>query len=167
MHGRGPERELANLTRVLTLTPDQQTGVKAILDQEGEQMKALRSKAQADPSTGQTPETREARMAQFKQIHDESNTKITALLNDDQKKIFAGWTAKRTAKMQHHRGQGRARRSSGRNSTAAVITQLQAEKGHLARANQVLGRQPLYSFTPAYYFGSVLQLPSYPSVNRH
>jgi len=106
MHGRGPERELANLTRVLTLTPDQQTGVKAILDQEGEQMKALRSKAQADPSTGQTPETREARMAQFKQIHDESNTKITALLNDDQKKIFAGWTAKRTAEMQHHRGQG-------------------------------------------------------------
>jgi len=106
-HRPDTERELANLTRVLTLTPDQQTGVKAILDQQTEQMKALRAKSQAEPSTGQTPETHQARMAQFMQIRDESNTKISALLNDDQKKIFAGWTAKRTAEMQHgHGGQG-------------------------------------------------------------
>jgi periplasmic protein CpxP/Spy len=103
----GPDRELKNLTRVLTLTPEQQTGVKAVLDQQTTQMRALRGpRSQADAGSADTPDARQARMAKAEQIRDESNTKIAALLDDNQKKLFADWTAKRKAEMERRRGQG-------------------------------------------------------------
>ena len=40
----GPDRQLNMLTRVLKLNPDQQKGVKAILEQQATEMKALRDK---------------------------------------------------------------------------------------------------------------------------
>jgi hypothetical protein len=93
--GFDPERELATLTRVLTLTADQQTGVKAVLNQQATQMKALREKAQNPATDSATPETRQARITQMEQIRDESDTKISALLDDNQKKTFADWVQKR------------------------------------------------------------------------
>jgi Spy/CpxP family protein refolding chaperone len=103
----GPDRELKNLTRVLTLTPEQQTGVKAVLEQQATQMRALRGPgSQAEAGSAGTPDARQARMAKAEQIRDESNTKIAALLDDNQKKLFADWTAKRKAAMERRRGQG-------------------------------------------------------------
>lgn len=93
MGQRGPnaERELAQLTEALSLTPDQQTQVKAVLKDRREKMEALRS-------SGTRP-TREQMMG----IRKDSDAKISALLNDDQKTKFATWQQQR---MEHRRGGG-------------------------------------------------------------
>lgn len=96
---QGPERELRMLTRQLSLTADQQTGVKALLDQQATQMKALRAKSQAQSDDSATPEAREARRAQVEQIRDETDTKISALLNDEQKAKFTKLIERRKARM--------------------------------------------------------------------
>jgi protein CpxP len=105
-HGFDPERELARLTHLLTLTTDQQTGVKAVLAQQAAQMKALRDKTQSSATESDTSETRQARMTQMEQIRDESNTKIAALLDDNQKKTFADWLQQRKAAMGSGRPHG-------------------------------------------------------------
>ena len=102
--GMGPERELERLTHQLTLTADQQTGVKALLEQQATQMKALHAQAQTQASGTETPETRQAGMTQMDQIRDETNTKISALLDDNQKKTFADMIARRKAAMARHEG---------------------------------------------------------------
>ena len=104
--GGGPERELQNLTRVLSLPPEQQPGVKALLEQQSTQMRALREKPQSESGTSTTNETPEARQTQMAQIRDETDTKISALLNEDQKKTFADWVAKRKAGMARRQGPG-------------------------------------------------------------
>ena len=104
--GGGPERQLRMLTQLLTLTPDQQTGVKAVLEQQNEQLRALRNKAQSEAADGNTQEAMQTRRSQVEAIRNESNTKITALLDENQKKTFADWTAKRKAEMERRRQQG-------------------------------------------------------------
>jgi hypothetical protein len=94
------------LTKRLTLTADQQTGVKAILGQQSTQMKALREKSQGESATADTTEARQARMTQMQQIRDESNTKINALLDDNQKKTFAEMIARQKAAMERRRQGG-------------------------------------------------------------
>ncbi|MGA9669917.1 MAG: periplasmic heavy metal sensor [Terracidiphilus sp.] len=93
MGQRGPnaERELAQLTEALTLTPDQQSQVKTILKERREKMEALRASG--------TEPTRE----QFVTIRKDTDTKITAILNDDQKAKFATWQQEHSS---HHRGGG-------------------------------------------------------------
>ena len=103
-----PERQLRMLTRLLTLSNDQQAAIKPILEQESAQMQALRSKSDSETANSGAPESRQARMAQIQQIRDDSNTKIAALLNDSQKKDFADWIAKRAAEMEKRRSQGPA-----------------------------------------------------------
>ena len=98
--GRGAEQQLKTLTKLLTLTADQQKGVRAVLEQQATQMRALRAKTQAAGADNDTPEARQARMTQMNQIRDESDTKIAALLDDNQKKIFADWIQKRAAAME-------------------------------------------------------------------
>jgi Spy/CpxP family protein refolding chaperone len=95
MGQRGPnaERELAQLTEALALTPDQQTQVKTILKERREKMEALRA-------SGAQP-TREQMMAARK----DTDGKISALLNDDQKTKFANWQQQR---MERRRGGGDA-----------------------------------------------------------
>jgi Spy/CpxP family protein refolding chaperone len=93
MGQRGPnaERELAQLTEALSLTPDQQTQVKTILKERREKMEALRA-------SGAQP-TREQMMAARK----DTDTKISTLLNDDKKTKFANWQQQR---MERRRGGG-------------------------------------------------------------
>ena len=81
MRGRGPnaERELGRLTQTLSLTPDQQTQVKALLQERRGKMEALRS--------GENPPSRE----QMQAIRKDTDAKISELLNDDQKTKFAAW----------------------------------------------------------------------------
>ena len=43
-------------------------------------------------------------MTQMKQIREENDTKITALLDDGQKKTFAEWQQRREAQMESRRG---------------------------------------------------------------
>jgi Spy/CpxP family protein refolding chaperone len=90
---RGPniERELGQLTQALTLTADQQTQVKALLEQRRGKMEALRA--------GEAQPTRE----QMEGIRKDTDSKITALLNDDQKTKFAAWQQQR---MERRRGGG-------------------------------------------------------------
>ena len=102
-HSHGPERELGNLTRALNLTADQQTGVKALLQQQATQLKALRAKFQGESADSSSPETRQARHTQVEQIRDETDTKISALLDDTQKPKFTQWVARRKA-MEARRG---------------------------------------------------------------
>jgi Spy/CpxP family protein refolding chaperone len=94
MGHRGPnaERELlGQLTQTLSLTPDQQTQVKALLQERRGKMEALRSSG--------TQPTRE----QMEGIRKDIDAKISALLNDDQKAKFAAWQQQR---MQNRRGPG-------------------------------------------------------------
>ena len=93
MRTGGPniERELGQLTQALTLTADQQTQVKALLEQRRGKMKALRA--------GEAQPTRE----QMEGIRKDTDSKITALLNDDQKTKFAAWQQQR---MERRRGGG-------------------------------------------------------------
>lgn len=99
-----PDRELHMLTKRLSLTADQQTGVKAVLEQQANEMKALHAKASSDPDGA--PEARQALMTQMMQIHNESNSKIAALLDDNQKKLFAEIIARRKAEMEHRQQDG-------------------------------------------------------------
>ena len=103
-HGGGPERELEHLTHLLTLTAEQQTGVKALLEQQSTQIRALHAKTQSEAAGAQTAETRQAGITQMDQIREETNTKISALLDDNQKKTFADMIARRKAAMARHEG---------------------------------------------------------------
>ena len=93
MRGRGPnaERELGQLTEALSLTPEQQTQVKALLLERHSKVEALRS--------GEAPPTRE----QMETIRKDIDTRISMLQNEEQKPKFAAWQARR---MQGRRGPG-------------------------------------------------------------
>jgi Spy/CpxP family protein refolding chaperone len=87
----GTERELAQLTGILSLGPDQQAQVKAVLQERRGKMEALRE-------NGARP-TRE----QVEGVRNDADAKINALLNDDQKAKFAVWQKQR---MEHRREPG-------------------------------------------------------------
>ena len=76
---------LEMMTKRLNLTPDQVTQIKAIDDDQMTQMQALR----ADTST-----SREEKRPKMMAIHQASNEKIRAVLNDEQKTKFDAMQAK-------------------------------------------------------------------------
>jgi Spy/CpxP family protein refolding chaperone len=88
------ERELAQLTEALSLTPDQQTQIKAILRERQEKVEALRA-------SGIQP-TREQLVA----VRKDTDTKISALLNDDQKAKFAVFQKQRSSRRRGGGGDG-------------------------------------------------------------
>lgn len=67
------------LTRALNLTDDQKSQVKAILEDRVQKMRSVRS------DTSLSPEDRRSKMGS---ISEESNSKIRAPVNDDQKQKF-------------------------------------------------------------------------------
>jgi hypothetical protein len=96
-HGPSVERELKHLTQLLTLSADQQTQVKAVLTDQHQQIEALFKPADSDKtSEEQLPsrETMEANRAAMKALREATQTKIAALLTDDQKTKFAAWIKK-------------------------------------------------------------------------
>jgi Spy/CpxP family protein refolding chaperone len=104
MRGRGnPERELQQLTQVLSLNADQQTQVKGLLFERRQKMEALRRPAASSDATGQTPPPNREQM---EAIRNDTDTKITALLNDDQKSKFAAWQQQRKERMERRRPGG-------------------------------------------------------------
>jgi Spy/CpxP family protein refolding chaperone len=105
MRGRGPnmERQLQMLTERLSLTADQQTQVKAVLIEQRQKMQELRkSSAGTDASAQGGPPDR----TQMEAIRNDSDTKITALLNDDQKTKYAAMLQERKDRMARRGGGG-------------------------------------------------------------
>ncbi|MDR3741459.1 MAG: Spy/CpxP family protein refolding chaperone [Terracidiphilus sp.] len=100
--GPGVDRQLKRLTKLLTLTEDQQAQVKVILTEEHQQMKALFDQSRAAQKSSQTdssadaggppsPETMKAQREQMELIRDAANAKISALLTDTQNAKFTSW----------------------------------------------------------------------------
>jgi periplasmic protein CpxP/Spy len=86
-HGMDPERQLEHMTKALSLSSDQQTQIKPILQDRDQKMQALwqnQSLSQAD------------RHSQVQAIRQDSDTRIEAVLNDQQKQKFQ--------EMQEHMG---------------------------------------------------------------
>ena len=86
-----PDKALAHMTKHYNLSSDQQTQIKPILISQQQQMQALRQ----DSSM-----SREDRMAKMKGIHEDSSSKIQAILNDSQKQKFAEDQQKRQERRQ-------------------------------------------------------------------
>jgi periplasmic protein CpxP/Spy len=101
-HRHGVERQVKHLTHMLSLTPDQQTQVKAILAEQHQQMEQLRGSA---PQSTQAGQPAQPDRDQIRSIRQDTNTKIEALLNDDQKTKFEAWIQQRQQRMQQRRGQ--------------------------------------------------------------
>ena len=99
MHGRhgGPERQVEMLTKRLNLTPDQVTQVKAIDMDQMTQIKGLRS------DTSLSQEDRRSKMMSIRQA---SETKVRAVLNDEQKTKFDAMVAHRREHMKHGAEEG-------------------------------------------------------------
>jgi periplasmic protein CpxP/Spy len=74
-----PDEQLARMTTRYSLTAEQQEQVKPILVAQQHQIQELRD---------DTALSREDRMAKVQTIRSDSNAKIKAVLNDDQKKQF-------------------------------------------------------------------------------
>jgi hypothetical protein len=97
LHGPNIERELKQLTQLLTLSADQQTQVKAILTDQHQQLEELfKSGSKSADGQDQLPsrETMEANRAAMKALHEATQAKIVALLSDDQKTKYVAWTKK-------------------------------------------------------------------------
>ncbi len=90
-----PDQELSHLTKALDLTSDQQTQIKPILQDRHDQLMQLHQ----DGSL-----SRDARMAKMKTLDDESNTKLQAVLNDQQKTKYEKMVADRKERMAQMRG---------------------------------------------------------------
>lgn len=96
--GRGPMStadQLKDLTDKLSLTDDQQTKVKTILEDTRAQMQKLRG----DDSLSQ-----EDRMAKGRALREAANGKIRDVLTDDQKKKFDQMEQDRRDRMKQRQG---------------------------------------------------------------
>ena len=101
--GGNPERELQQLTERLQLTTDQQTQVKSLLAERRQKVEELRkTSSSGDASAQAASPSRE----QMEAIRNDTDTKISALLNEDQKAKFAAWQQERKARMERRQGPG-------------------------------------------------------------
>ena len=80
-HGRtmDPDQLLARMTKRYKLTPDQQSQIKPILQDEQQQMQSMRT---------ETSSSREDKRAKMQSMHQASTQKIEAVLTDEQKQKF-------------------------------------------------------------------------------
>ena len=97
LHGpMSPDRELAGLTKRLQLSSDQQNQIKPILQDRHDQLMQLHQ----DQSL-----SRPDRMAKMKTLDEDSNTKLEAVLNPDQKTKYEKMIAERKEHMQEQRAE--------------------------------------------------------------
>ncbi len=73
------DEQLQKLTKALTLTDDQQTKIKPILESQRTQMEAIRN---------DTSGNRRENFAKMRDVHEKTVTQVKAVLNDDQKKKY-------------------------------------------------------------------------------
>jgi len=91
------EERVQHLTKVLSLSDDQQAKVKSILEDQQKQVTTLKQ------DTSMAPQDRRAK---FRQIHQDTQQKIRGVLNDDQKAKFDQMQAQRKEHKGMHGGQG-------------------------------------------------------------
>ncbi len=97
-HGPGnPDEQVRHLTRELNLTSDQQAQVRQVIEQRDAQVAQLRTNTAV---TG--PQRRE----QMKSIWMDSDTKVRAVLTDEQKQKFDAMRAQQMERRQGMRGGG-------------------------------------------------------------
>jgi Spy/CpxP family protein refolding chaperone len=88
--GMDPDQQLKHLTKELSLTADQQSQIKPLLESSHQQMQQLHE----DQAL-----SREDRMTKMKGIMDDTHTKIEAVLNDQQKQKFEAMMQRREEHM--------------------------------------------------------------------
>jgi protein CpxP len=74
-----PRKQVEHLTKKLKLTADQQNQILPILAGRQQQMEGIRNDSSLSPQD---------RRAKFQALREDSDTKIRAVLNDDQKKAY-------------------------------------------------------------------------------
>lgn len=95
--GMNSERQVQMMTKMLDLTPDQVTRLKAIDADSMQQMMALHN------DTSRTPETKRTMMMDYRK---ERETKIKAMLTDEQKAKYDEMQARMRERRMEHNGQG-------------------------------------------------------------
>jgi protein CpxP len=91
------EHQIERMTSHLNLTPDQVTRLKAIDDDARSQMMALRS----DTST-----PRDQKRPRMEAIHQDQQTKIKAMLTEEQRTKYEAMEARMRERRQEHRENG-------------------------------------------------------------
>lgn len=92
-HGpMSPDQELAHMTRALQLNSDQQSQLMPILQSRQQQLMQVHQ---------DTSMSREDRRAKMKSIDDDANSKVEAVLNDQQKAKFEKMVQRRQERMEH------------------------------------------------------------------
>lgn len=94
-HRMDPDQQLRHLTRALELTPDQQSQIKPILEDRQQKAQALFQNQSL---------SREDRRSQMQSIRSDSNAKIEAVLNDQQKQKFEAMQQRMQERMQQRQG---------------------------------------------------------------
>lgn len=99
-HGDGA-KHMEELTQAVNLTADQQAKVRELYKEAGPQMKAIRDDATL---------TQKDRHQKMKAIREATNTKIRALLSDEQAKKFDEFVAQKRAEHEKggHKGKNKA-----------------------------------------------------------
>jgi Spy/CpxP family protein refolding chaperone len=101
--GMDPDKQVAELSKRLSLTADQQTQIKPILVARQQQMEALHQDQTA---------SQQDKMAKMKSLRDDSNAKIEAVLTDTQKQKFEKMQAKQQERWQQRQQGGTAATNS-------------------------------------------------------
>ena len=89
-----PDKELTRLTRQLSLTSDQQSQIKPILQDRHDKMMQMHQ---------DTSMSRQDMMAKMKTLDEDSNSKLEAVLTDQQKPKYEKMIARRKEHMQQMR----------------------------------------------------------------
>lgn len=92
-----PDQQLRHLARALDLSSDQQSQLKPILEEQDQKMQSLWQ----DQSM-----SREDRHGKMMELRQESNSRIEAVLNDQQKQKFEQMQQDRMQRMQQRNGGG-------------------------------------------------------------
>lgn len=101
------DRQLNTLTKKLNLTPDQVTQLRPILLNQAMTMDSLRNQSSGNANSNSNGKgSRRAAMAGRREIVQDTDSKITALLTDDQKKLYQEWKEEQRQKMMNNRRRG-------------------------------------------------------------
>jgi periplasmic protein CpxP/Spy len=92
--GMSPEARLKALDEKLKLSDEQKTKITAIFTAQGETQRKMREEAQAGGAD------RQAMMEKMQKMRAEVETKVSAVLNDDQKKTYKAMLDEQKAEME-------------------------------------------------------------------
>lgn len=95
MHRMDPERQLAHLTKALSLTSAQQDQIRPLLAERTQKMQALMQDQQLAPKD---------RRMQMRSISEGTQNGINAVLTDEQKQKYAAMRAQMKERMHERRG---------------------------------------------------------------